>query len=360
MPKILALYLPQFHETPENNEWWGKGFTEWTNTSKATKLFKDHYQPRIPLNNKYYDLSDPVVMKEQAETAKKYGVDGFCYYHYWFNGKQMLHKPLIQMLATPGIDIPFCLSWANDSWNKAWDGEEKQVLIKQEYGVEENWQEHLDYLLPYFKDPRYIRENNKPVFFIYRTIGFDRMEEMIRYWGEKLVAEGFDGIHIVETLNSFQQEPSCESSAAVFTFEPMLTLRKKISLVNKVKGRLNILLGKQMLLTDSYDRVWKEVLENAGKQYGNKEVYRGAFVDWDNSPRKANRGLVVTGASPAKFGKYISKLLNISRKQGNSYLVVNAWNEWAEGCYLEADEKFGYGYLEQLKAAITKTNQTLS
>ncbi len=353
MTKILALYLPQFHETPENNEWWGKGFTEWTNTKKAGKLFSGHYQPRTPLNNNYYDLSDPAVMEEHAETARNYGIYGFCYYHYWFNGTQMLHKPLLQMLENHKVNIPFCLSWANDSWNKAWDGEERQILIQQEYGEKENWQQHLDYLLPFFKDPRYIRENNKPVFFIYRAIGFARMEEMISFWNETLQSEGFDGIHIVETLNSFQQEPFCKNSSAVFTFEPMLTLRKSISLENKIRGKINNMFGTQILLKDSYDRVWKEVINNAGKTYGDKKVYRGAFVDWDNSPRKANRGLVLTGAGPEKFGKYFSQLLQIATKDHSDYLVVNAWNEWAEGCYLEADEKFRFAYLEQIKNAIS-------
>lgn len=355
MTKILALYLPQFHETPENNEWWGQGFTEWTNTKKAEKLFKSHYQPRTPLNNDYYDLSEPLVMKKQAATAKEYDIYGFCFYHYWFKGKQMLHKPMNKLLETPEIDIPFCFSWANDSWNKSWDGDEKQIIFQQEYGEKENWQNHLDYLIPFFKDPRYIKENNKPVFFIYRTIGFSRMNELITYWDEKLKSEGFDGIHIVETLNSFQQEPFCENSMAAFTFEPMFTLRNSISFLNKIKGRLNIQLKRNFLITDNYDRVWKRILNNAHKiHFQNKKIYRSAFVDWDNTPRKGNKGLVITGANPRKFGKYFSKLLRISRNEKAEYIVINAWNEWAEGCYLEPDEKYKFGYLQQIKNCIFK------
>ncbi len=361
MTKILALYLPQFHETPENNEWWGKGFTEWTKTKKAEKLFKNHYQPRIPLHQNYYDLTDYNVMIKQAQQALQHGIYGFCYYHYWFNRKQMLHKPVEQMLIHHEINIPFCLSWANDSWNRAWDGEENEILIQQEYGDQENWQAHLEYLIPFFKDPRYIKENNKPMFFIYRTTGFDRMNEMITFWNEKLKQAGFDGIHIVETINSFQKEPSCESSMAVFSFEPMYTLRKKISLLNKIKGQLKIRLNTKLLFKDSYDRVWRQVLKNAYKiSWTNKEIYHGAFVDWDNTPRKDINGLVVIGANPEKFGKYFSVLYTHALASKNKYLIINAWNEWAEGCYLEPDEKFKFGYLEQIKKLIVNKQESLS
>lgn len=357
MTKILALYLPQFHETPENNAWWGEGFTEWTNTRKAERLYAHHYQPRIPLDENYYDLSDPGVMVQQAAMAKRFGIHGFCYYHYWFSGTQMLHQPLLSMLATPEIDIPFCLSWANDSWNKAWDGEERQILIQQEYGEEVDWEKHLQYLIPFFKDDRYIKENDKPVFFIYRTIGFSRMEEMLSFWDRRLKQEGFTGIHIVETLNSFQQSPNCPSSRAVFTFEPMFTLRKEISFSNKIRGRLQLMFGMKFLMKDTYDRVWKAVLKTAGADYGNKEVYRGAFVDWDNTPRKGIRGLIITGASPHKFGKFLRRLLRISHGENGKYLVINAWNEWAEGCYLEPDQKFQFQYLEEIKKAISNSNE---
>jgi lipopolysaccharide biosynthesis protein len=357
MTKILALYLPQFHETPENNKWWGKGFTEWTNTRKAKPFFKGHYQPRIPFKNNYYDLSDVNVMLQHAETAKKHGIYGFCYYHYWFGGKQMLQKPLLQMLNNPAIDIPFCLSWANDSWNRAWDGEEKQILMRQEYGSKQDWLLHLEYLLPYFKDDRYLKEENKPVFFIYRAVGYDHMNEMLNFWSEELKKHGFNGIYVVETLNSFQTEPSCEISEAVFYFEPMYSLRKSISLINKFKGRLKLHFNKPMLTTDSYSRIWKNIIRFAAqKPAHDKQVFPGAFVDWDNTARKGRNGLVVQGASPQKFGHYLSDLLDIAQNNNNKYVLINAWNEWAEGCYLEADEKFGYAYLEAVKKAVDKSN----
>lgn len=350
MTKILALYLPQFHETPENNKWWGKGFTEWTNTKKAKPFFRNHYQPRTPLNNNFYDLTKPDVMPAQVKLAKTYGVNGFCFYHYWFDGKQMLHKPVQDFLNRKEIDFDFCLSWANDSWNKAWDGEEREILIKQEYGEELNWQKHLEYLMPFFKDQRYIKVKNRPVFFVYRSVGFDRMNEMMEFWNKILKENGFNGIHLVETLNSFQNKPSCSISKAVFLFEPMMTLRNNISLKNRIIGIISSRLTRNILNTDNYDRVWTEIIRNANAlKFPEKKIYKGAFSDWDNSPRKGRKGLIIKGASPQKFGKYLSKLYALAKQDNDEFLIINAWNEWAEGCYLEPDEKFKYDYLEQIK-----------
>ena len=166
--KIIPFYLPQFHNIPENDEWWGNGFTEWTNIKSAKPLFEGHKQPKVPINGNYYDLLNDDVKIWQAELAKKYGIYGFCYYHYWFNGKMLLEKPMEQMLTNHNIDIPFCICWANAAWTKAWVGEEKKVLIPQTYGGRNEWEEHFFYFLPFFKDRRYIRENNKPVIIIYR------------------------------------------------------------------------------------------------------------------------------------------------------------------------------------------------
>jgi len=355
MTKIIALYLPQFHETKENNEWWGQGFTEWTNTKKAKPLFYRHYQPRIPLHEDYYDLTDSSVMKKQSDLAKKFGIYGFCFYHYWFNGIKMLERPIENLLQNRDIDIPFCFSWANDTWTRTWDDNEKEILLKQEYGEQESWLKHLTYLLPFFKDKRYILENNKPVFIIYRTVGFDRMNELIAFWNSRLIEEGFAGIHVVETLNSFQQQPFCEMSKAVFEFEPMLTLRSNISFMNKIKGRLKQYLSVKLLYKNDYNDVWIKLLKNAqSRQYPSKEVYRGAFVDWDNTPRKGKNGMAITGASPKKFEKYFNTLVRISNQEGGKFLFINAWNEWAEGAYLEPDERYHFSYLEAVKEVVKK------
>ena len=165
--RIIAFYLPQFHNIPENDEWWGDGFTEWVNVKKAEPIYEGHEQPRVPLDGNYYNLLDDDVKIWQAELAKKYGIYGFCYYHYWFNGKLLLEKPMEQMLENKKVDLPFCVCWANEPWTRAWVGE-KKVLIGQEYGTEKEWKEHFDYMLPFFRDDRYIKEDNRPLYVIYR------------------------------------------------------------------------------------------------------------------------------------------------------------------------------------------------
>ena len=192
--KIIAFYLPQFHNIPENDEWWGNGFTEWTNVKKAKPLYEGHMQPRVPLGGNYYNLLDDNVKIWQADLAKKYGVYGFCYYHYWFNGKMLLEKPMEQMLANKEVDIPFCICWANEPWTKAWVGDERKLLIAQEYGQEEEWKQHFMYLLPFFKDERYITKDGKPLFVFYRPDIVPCMKEMIETWDKLAKENGLSGI----------------------------------------------------------------------------------------------------------------------------------------------------------------------
>ena len=189
--KIIAFYLPQFHNIPENDEWWGDGFTEWVNVKKSKPLYEGHYQPRIPLNNNYYNLLDDDVKKWQVDLAKKYGVYGFCYYHYWFSGHMLLEKPMEQMLMNKEIDLPFCICWANEPWTKAWVGDAKKVLIPQNYGREKEWKEHFDYLLPFLRDPRYITVGDKPLLVLYRPEIVGCLNEMLDYWNKLAIESGF-------------------------------------------------------------------------------------------------------------------------------------------------------------------------
>lgn len=200
--KIIAFYLPQFHNIPENDEWWGDGFTEWVNVKAAKPLFEGHQQPKVPLNDNYYNLLDDNVKIWQAKIAKEHGVYGFCYYHYWFSGKMLLEKPMEQMLKNKAVDIPFCISWANETWTKAWVNDEKKVLILQKYGEKDEWKQHFDYLLPFFKDDRYIKENNKPLFIIYRPEVVECLNEMLDYWNQLAIENGFDGMCFAyQTIN---------------------------------------------------------------------------------------------------------------------------------------------------------------
>ena len=343
--KIIAWHLPQYHAIPENDKWWGEGFTEWTNVKKAKPLYKNHYQPRVPLHQNYYDLSSPRALEEQCELAKKYGIYGFCFYHYWFNGKLLLEKPIEQMLDNNKIDFPYCFSWANEPWTKAWDGAEREVIMPQYYGGEQEWKEHYEYLRPFFQDERYIKVQGKPMFLIYRTENIPNCEEMIAYWNELAQKDGFAGIHLVETLTYFQEEPFCENSQAVAYMEPTYKSRNP-RLVLYLKLIKSILFKNVKMQIESYDTAWKKIVRRPYRVFGNRETYLGAFVGWDNTARKGTRGKVIEGGSPEKFEKYARMQVEKSQSE---FLFINAWNEWAEGTYLEPDERDKYGYLESIK-----------
>lgn len=348
MKKIIAMYLPQYYSFPENDEWWGKGFTDWTNVRKAKPLFRGHMQPKIPLDNNYYCLLDKKTHLWQADLAKKYGIDGFCYYHYWFNGKMLLEKPIELVLNNPDIKIKYCFSWANESWARTWDGQEKKYLIKQSYGGQEDWENHFQYLVKFFKDSRYIRIDDMPVMLLYTSSRIARCEEMVEYWNTRIKSLGFKGLYVIETLNAYQKEPALKNSQGVYYFEPAYTLSyalKKKNLLSKGRRFLLSKMGIGGVL--KYDaRVAYELIEKRNPKW-NKTIYKGTFTDWDPTPRKGKKGLVMCHNSPDLFRKNINKLLN--EYSGGDYVFINAWNEWAEGAYLEPDEDHRYDYLEICK-----------
>jgi hypothetical protein len=349
--KFLAFYLPQYHSITENDQWWGKGFTEWIRVKNAVPLFEGHYQPRIP--NEYYDLSEVEVMVRQSRLAKEYGIYGFCYYHYWFNGKLLLEKPLEQMLNCRYVDIPFCLSWANEKWTRAWEGRSKEILMDQEYGDENEWQEHLTYLIPYFKDPRYIKIEDCPVLLIYRTESYPGFDRMITFWNKKLKESGLSKLYIIEMLTSYQKVPLCKNSQGVLEFEPMFTIGDSISFKSKLKSillkRYSFFTGQYYKIFD-YDKIWRKIL-NRKSIYSGRAVFKGAFTDWDNTPRFKDKSTFFRNVSPTKFFYY---LLQHAKQSETDFIFINAWNEWAEGAYLEPDKKYGVEYLESIKRVSEK------
>lgn len=352
--KILALHLPQYHTIPENDKWWGNGFTDWVNVKKGKPLFEGHKQPIVPLNNNYYDMIDPETFKFQAELAEEYGVYGFIYYHYWFNGKLLLEKPCEVLLDHPEINNRYCFCWANETWARTWDGHDTDILIKQEYGGEKDWEKHINYLLPFFKDERYIKVNNKPMMFFYSCCRIEKFNEMIEYWNQILVAHGFDGMHVVEFINSFNKGDHDISSDVVVEFEPLCTSKYYISPMQMAKRAIS----KKFSLIDfmSYDYVWKKLIYK-NHDYG-KPLYRSCFVNFDNSARKGRKGLIMKGTSPAKFGHYLKLLVNDThRNYDDEFLMVNAWNEWAEGAMLEPTEEHAYGYLEEIRKVVDEMNE---
>ncbi|MEG0051012.1 MAG: glycoside hydrolase family 99-like domain-containing protein [Terrisporobacter sp.] len=370
--KIIAFYLPQFHAIPENDEWWGEGFTEWVNVKKATALFENQYQPRIPLNENYYNLLDDNVKLWQVNLAKENGIYGFCFYHYWFNGHMLLEKPTAQFLNNKELDIPFCLSWANEPWTKAWVSKNDAVLIEQEYGREKEWEEHFDYLIQFFKDPRYIKNNGKPLFVIYRPEQIECLNEMLDFWQELAQKAGLPGIDFAYQHITFDLLEDKDDSRFKYNieYEPCYALNNylsssKKSIMNFMKKIDDILfyLFKRKLsefyLTNvrkySYDEIWKSSINHKPE---NEKCIPGAFVDWDNTPRRGSKGVAYTGANPEKFEKYlIQKIEKAKIEYKSDMMFLFAWNEWAEGGYLEPDDKFKDGYLKAVKNALMKTDE---
>lgn len=379
--KIITYYLPQFHNIPENNEWWGDGFTEWVNVKNAKPIYEGHTQPRVPLNQNYYNLLDDDVKIWQAKIAKEHGVYGFCYYHYWFNGKLLLEKPMEQMLANKKIDMPFCICWANEAWTKAWVGEATKVLIAQKYGSESEWKDHFEYLLPFFKDERYIYRDGKPLFVVYRPSVVDCMEEMMKYWNELAIEAGLKGICFAYQTGEldWSNSPVAESFDYDIEFQPgyvrhemvsakkgflngLKKVRRKIAGVFERRFGINLLrygMSTFQKVTNSqfisYDEAWNEIINS--KPY-RKNSIPGAFVRWDNTPRHGERGFIYKGETPEKFKKYLSEQIKHAKNDYNEDMMfMYAWNEWAEGGYLEPDEEYGYGYLESIRDALKENNE---
>lgn len=372
--KIIAFYLPQFHVIPENNEWWGEGFTEWTNVKKAEPLFEGHNQPRIPLNRNYYNLLEDNIKEWQVDLANKYGIYGFCIYHYWFNGKMLLEKPVNQFLENKNLNTHFCLCWANEAWTNAWAAKDPSVLIEQKYGNKEDWKNHFEYFLPFFMDSRYITTNNKPLLVIYRPELIDCLNEMLDYWNDLAVSNGFDGIDYAYQHVSFAISPVCDESRFSYALEyhpvcaqTLMDMRtgKRIKafkkhIVTQVEKVLRIDLREhkkrlQGVRHFSYDEVWEFIVNMKPR---NEKCIPGAYVDWDNTPRRKKTGLVADGASPEKFEKYIIRQIENARNNYHKDMMfVFSWNEWAEGGYLEPDEKNGYGYLESIYNALKVTGE---
>lgn len=353
--KLISFYLPQFHEIVENNNAWGKGFTEWTNVRKSKPLFWGHSQPRIPLHENYYNLLDDGVMEWQTNLAKKAGIYGFCFYHYWFEGRLVLEKPVERLRRNRNIDFHYCFAWANESWTKTWHGAggEKEILIAQTYGAEEEWENHYCYFRDYFLDKRYIKKENKPVLLLYRVRNIPRFNDMIKYWNERSKADGFEGIFIISMNNCREHVEQSIWINGIVDFEPNRTksekMEKNIIDIQPIKRR-TILWNKLAMRIISYNKLNKQMVKNKHVQ----NHFRTAFVDYDDSPRRGERATIIAGASPSKFGRYLKKMVEKSISEGNEFLFINAWNEWGEGNYLEPDVKNGYRYLRQIQNCMKK------
>ncbi len=359
--KLLAFYLPQYHSIPENDEWWGKGFTEWTNVKKARPTFKNQVQPKIPLNNNYYNLMDKSTVEWQTGLMKKYGIYGFCYFHYWFTGKKLLEKPAENLLKWTDIEQPFCFAWANVTWARTWTavkgatttwvssdrkGNEKGILIEQLYGTKEAWKEHYLYLSQFFKDKRYIKVSNKPMFLIYRTNDIAHAKEMFALWNKLAVKDGFSGIHIV-SINDVPDNNKYVDAIVQYAnyakYDPHFWTQTYNYMIYKFKlplpKKANIL---------NYETVWKNFVK--AKPVEGLINYPGGVVTYDETPRKGRQACFIKGASPELFEKYLKLQVEKAEKVCHTeYIFIDAWNEWGEGNYLEPDTEHQYAYLEAVR-----------
>ena len=349
---LIAHHLPQFHAIPENDEWWGKGFTDWVKVRNAKPLFAGHEQPRVPHPSLgEYDLSRIESLLIQWDLARRHGIDGFCYYHYWFDGKRLLQRPVELARAWNGPEkLPYCLCWANEPWTRVWDGFDRQVLMPQSYGSEASWEAHFLYLEPFFADTRYIRWHGCPLFLLYRAASIPAAEQMIACWQALARRRPGTDLAVVQMRTSFGWDTSRSSAYdATLCFEPMLSLwpetraEKMADLAIRPRA-CGLRRGPHFF---SFDRCWRKILS---RRYGPHD-WPGAFVGWDNTPRRGADGHVCLGGSPAKFGDGMRKLTTIAKANSVPFVFVNAWNEWAEGNYLEPDTILAYSYLKQLSSA---------
>lgn len=373
--KVIPVYLPQFHQIPENDQWWGEGFTEWVNVKGAKPLFEGHYQPRVPLNNNYYDLSDIETLKWQCKIAREYGIYGFCFYHYWVNGKLLLHKPMEMLLEHPEIDINYCISWANHDWTDGWKASNKtpRILLAHDFDDEQDWVDHFNYMLPFFKDPRYISEDNKPYMVVYIPNIINKLNKMLAVWDKMAIEAGFDGLTFIYQSAASCFDKSWDRSKFTYGIETnpgyvnlhfgkkglkylgMTKYLRKIKKVLNIKRSLAIPQRIKEVGRIDYDATWENILK-LRPEFPN--IIPSAFVDWDNTPRHKERGYVYTGATPEKFKHYFDQLIYNTREYyKQDKIFIFAWNEWAEGGYLEPDVKFGYGYLEAIKSTLLKIKE---
>ena len=371
--KIIAMYFTQLHAIPENDKWWGKGFTDWENVKAAEPLYERHYQPRIPLNSNYYDQSRLEIIRSQVDMAKKYGIHGFCHYHYWFDGKQLLETPTNLMLQNPDIDFPFCLSWANETWSRRWDGRDHDILIQQTHPpIEERWLLHFDYLIKAWSDKRAIKIDGKPVFVIYRPQKIEKITDMLEFWDMKAKERGLKGIYFIFQKQYEPSDNTClESFDASFQFQPFEAIHTSgYSPAAEKKQRIRILIDKfpkvfqsiiwslwssrkKHLTIHDYDKVWQQIIDNSNRLSANE--FPGAFVDWDNTARYGKRATILKGATPERFKYWMKRLVESmsNRTDDVNYVFLNAWNEWAESAYLEPDEKYGYAYLDAIADVVS-------
>lgn len=359
--RVIAIHLPQFHPFKENDEWWGKGFTEWTNVTKARPRFPGHYQPHLPADLGFYDLRVPEVREQQAEMAREAGIYGFCYYHYWFNGKLLMERPLNEILESGKPDFPIMLCWANENWTRAWDGNIRNVLIEQDYSEEDD-RKHIEYLINnFFNDDRYIKINNKPVFAVYRSTSCPNIRRTIEIWRDIASQYGL-GLYIcrVESFGEGGKEYLDDGFDAAIDFQPNgPSIKSYISdhKIYSIRQRINDMIFKGRLPNwIDYEKYVSYMASYPKNQY---KKFPCVCPSWDNSSRRKKGAFMFINSNPVTYGEWLEDTIKtfIPFSDEENFVFINAWNEWAEGNHLEPDQKWGNRYLEITKRVLSENNK---
>jgi glycosyltransferase involved in cell wall biosynthesis len=345
--RLIAFYLPQFHPIPENDHWWGEGFTEWRNVVKAEPLFARHYQPHVPADLGFYDLRSPETREHQAEMAREYGIHGFCYYHYWFSGKRLLDRPFNEVLASGKPDFPFCLCWANDPWSRRWDGRTQDLLQAQTYSPEDDLS-HIRWLLPALSDPRAIQADGKPLFLVYRAKDLPDARRTTETWREEVRKAGLPGVYLVavETAWDLGWDATAVGFDAKVLFQPqfgrLITSARRMAVP-----------GREGLQVYDYGETWRALAALESVSYTRFDT---VFPGWDNTARRGADAVVFHNSTPDEYARWLVHALEKAQQHPASarFVFINAWNEWAEGCHLEPDLRSGRGYLEATRHALDR------
>jgi len=353
--RIIAFYLPQFHPIPENDAWWGKGFTEWTNAAKAKPLFRGHYQPHVPADLGFYDLRVPEVRAAQAVLAREYGVEGFCYYYYWFAGKRLLERPFNEVLSSGEPDFPFCLCWANATWTGVWHGEPDRVLIEQTYPGTEDYEAHFSELLRAFKDPRYMRLGGRPLYVVHRPLDIPDVRSVMVQFRAMAERAGLKGLHLIGVTPQKVWEPEHYGFDAL-VIQRMPALNGSVPWRYPITKLRTKLANKRLTVVRYKDHVRRLITPHASKA----QYYPCLLPNWDNTPRSGMNGLVFEGSTPDLFKQHVrDALLHVrSKPPEHRFVFLKSWNEWAEGNHLEPDLRFGRGFLEVLRGELMESSIT--
>lgn len=362
--RVVALYLPQFHPTPENDAWWGPGFTEWTNVGAAKPLFPGHRQPVVPADLGYYDLRVPETRAAQAALAQEHGIAAFCYWHYWFGGRRILERPFQEVLESGAPRFPFCLGWANQTWSGIWHGAPDRTLIEQVYPGEADHRAHFEAILPAFRDARHFTVDGKPLFLIYRPTEFPEVRAFTEQWRALADEAGLPGIYFVGVASRAEYDPAAHGLDAVVLMNPDFAYyhhNRALTPLSRVVRKITRPLGPRASTIFrnlySYDRAIAEALPAEGLR---PDQVPCAFSNWDNTPRCQHGGRVFLGATPEKFQAHLECLVDaVSDRPAEHRLVfLRSWNEWAEGNYIEPDRRWGRAYLEAVRAAVGGATNT--